>query len=89
MSNVFKFSNGKTVTIDIKAISWNEWRGLLRGTLENEDAVIAKMCGIEVEKLLQFYELPQPEIRLFLRAVIDSGQRPLDDPNSASESTTE
>ncbi len=87
MSNVFKFEDGTKVTIDLKRISWNEWRGLIRGTLEDEDATIAKVLG--VKDIAKVYDHPQPEVRALFKTIIDSGRSPLDDPNSASESTTE
>ena len=90
MNNVFEFSDGTKVTIDHKRISWTEWRGLVRGTLgDKEDEIIAKLCGISDEELLVLYDLPQPEIRKFFTELLESGRRPLADPNSASESTSE
>ena len=89
MSKEFTFSSGETVKIDLSKISWNEWRNLTRGTLEDEDAMIAKVCGVSKDKLLKLYDNPQPEVRLFLRAVIEAGREPLADPNSASGSTSE
>lgn len=87
MSNEFKFTDGQKVTIDLNRISWNEWRGLIRGTLEDEDATIAKV--LDVKDLTKVYDHPQPEVRALFKAIIDAGRNPLDDPNSASESTTE
>ena len=83
----FTFEDGKKVNIDLSAISWNEWRGLLRGTLEDEDAVIAKALGLKT--LDDVYDHPQPEVRELFKAIIDAGREPITDPNSASGSTSE
>ena len=84
----FEFSSGKKVNIDLSRISWHEWRGLIRGTLDDEDAVIAKVCGVSDEELEQLFDNPQPEVRRLFKAIIDAGRDPLSDPNSASESTS-
>ena len=89
MSKEFKFDSGKTVQIDLSNISWNEWRMLTRGTMDDEDDVIARICGVDKKELLKLYDNPQPEVRRFLRAVIEAGREPLADPNSVSGSTSE
>jgi hypothetical protein len=89
MKNEFKFEDGKKVTIDISNINWNEWRGLIRGTLLDEDAVIAKVLGVDDKELTKIFEHPQPEVRALFKSIIEAGRNPLDDPNSASESTSE
>jgi hypothetical protein len=91
MNNTFEFSNGKTVTFGYDAISYKEWRSWIRGELsaEEDDRMVAKVCGLKDKELDEIYSLPQPEVKRFLRKMLMYGQNPLADPNSASESISE
>lgn len=81
------------VKVDLNLISIKEYRRLFDDdvTLQEEDAIVSKACGMTVE---DFIELPQPVYR---RAVFDffrQAREPLaesdevDRPNSAGESTS-
>ncbi len=45
----FTTHNGREITVDVHAISHKEYRALINGDGGNDEAVIAKACGLPVE----------------------------------------
>ncbi len=74
--------------IDLNRITIREYRSLFdkEQKQEDEDAVIAKACGITVDELLG---LSQPEYRKCIKAFFDKAREPLTDPNSPSGSSSQ
>jgi hypothetical protein len=81
-------STGKVIVLDLSKITFGEWRKYMsgRGSPKEEDAFIEKITSIkakDVENLLR------DDYRRILMAIIKEGNKPLDDPNSQSESTSD
>ena len=66
--------------IDLNRITIRKYRSLFDKDQpqEQEDAVIAKACGLTVDELLG---LSQPEYRKLIHAFFDRAREPLQDPN--------
>ncbi len=66
--------------IDLNRITIREYRALFdkEQSQADEDAVIAKACGLTVDELLG---LSQPEYRRLIKAFFEKAREPLDDPN--------
>lgn len=86
--NTVTLSTGRVLKIDFYQITMREWRSLFNSetTLEQGDAIYAKLLGITVDELL---DLPQLDYRYTLISIIDTAQKPLDNPNSPSASTSD
>ena len=65
----FTLSNGDEITFDLYKINVREYRELLSQECpkDKEDSYFSKVCGVEVEKLL---DLPQPDYQGLLEAFI-------------------
>jgi hypothetical protein len=66
--------------IDLSRVTIREYRALFdKGQPQDEeDATIAKACGITVDELL---DLSQPEYRRLCKRFFDTAREPLADPN--------
>lgn len=73
-------SSGKEITIDLHKISVREWRDLVsdKGDQEQEDELTARICGLTVDEML---DLPQPDYRKLLVAIVKKAKEPLADPS--------
>lgn len=78
---------GRVITIDLHRISMREYRAMVDTSQPREqgDATLAKAAGLTVEELL---DLPQPDYRRLVGAVIKAAREPLADPNSVSASSS-
>lgn len=76
------------VDIDLSRITIREYRSLFDKDQkqEDEDAVLAKACGLTVDELLG---LSQPEYRRLVQEFFAKAREPLSDPNSPSGSTSQ
>lgn len=74
----FTLSNGDEVTFDMYQINVREYRELLSQECpkDKEDLYFSKVCGIEVDKLL---ELPQPDYQGLLEAFVKRISTPMVD----------
>jgi len=77
--------DGRELTIDLYRVTMAEWRSLFdpKQAQAEEDAIVARILGIEADALRS---LPFPDFRKAMKAVLDVGSGPLDDPNSQSAS---
>jgi hypothetical protein len=84
--NTVELHDGRVLEIDLHRITILEWRSIFDRDQAPmaEDEVIAKVVGM---KLKEYQALSQPDWRAVVKAVIDAGTGPLDDPNSQSAST--
>jgi hypothetical protein len=87
MADTVTLSNGRVLTIDLKQMTMREYRTLFDAKIapEQDDVIYAKALGITADELI---DLPQPDYRAACFAVIDAARKPLDNPNSASASTS-
>jgi hypothetical protein len=85
--NTVTLSNGRVLTIDLHRMTMREYRTLfdVKVASENDDVVYSKVLGITADELA---DLPQPDWRAACLAVIDAARKPLENPNSASASTS-
>ena len=83
-----ELSTGKKVTVDVSTMTVIEWRGFFDATVDNDvsDTVLARLAGMTLEELGALFFL---DYRHVWQAVMDTANNPLDDPNSASESTSD
>ena len=72
--------DGREIEIDLYQISIGEWRALLRPEQPDEEeyATLAKISGMTEEEI---ENIPQPEYRSFIQAVIKKAANPVSDPN--------
>lgn len=73
-------SNGREIDIDLHKITVKEWRDLVsdKGDQEQEDELTARICGLTVDEMLN---LPQPDYRKLLQAIVKKAREPLADPS--------
>lgn len=73
-------SNGREIDIDLHKITVKEWRDLVsdKGDQEQEDELTARICGLTVDEMLN---LPQPDYRKLLQAIVRKAREPLADPS--------
>lgn len=71
--------------VDVSTLTRKEFRGIFdpRVSDKKTDEMLARLCG---EKLDYIEGLLNDDYRRILDAVIELANRPLDDPNSPSES---
>ena len=76
----FVLKDGREIEIDMMKISIGEWRALLRPDQADDEeyATLAKISGMTAEEI---ENIPQPEYRLFIQAVIKKAANPVSDPN--------
>ena len=71
----------------MRLITMREYRSLFdqSTTPDQDDRVYAKALGLTADELV---DLPQPDYRQACYAVLDVARKPLENPNSASVSTS-
>ena len=81
-------STGMKVTVNVSTLTVREWRGFfdVASSDESSDEVIARLTKLKVD---DFLDMVRDDYRLILKTIMDLSNRPLDDPNSASESTSD
>lgn len=69
-----------SIKIDLNVVTIREYRALFDKAQpqDEEDAIIAKACGITVDELL---DLSQPDYRRLVKRFFDAAREPLADPN--------
>ena len=83
---VVRLSDKEDVEVNVSTLTQKEYRGFFDGRVSDKesDRVISRLCNVKVdyvEKLLR------DDYRRLLDTIIELANRPLDDPNSPSEST--
>ena len=83
-----ELSTGKKVTVDVAKLTVMEWRGFFDAMHNDKDSdvVVARCANMKLETLTA---LLYQDYRLILKTIMDLSNRPLDDPNSVSESTSD
>lgn len=68
------------IEIDMSRITIREYRSLFdkSQSQDAEDAIIARVCGITVDELL---DLTQPDYRRLVKRFFEKAREPLADPN--------
>jgi hypothetical protein len=81
-------STGKVVTLDLSKITMGEWRSYFsgRGSALSDDKFIEKITGIQNKEQ---DAMLRDDYRRIVQAIVQEGNRPLDNPNSQSESTSD
>ena len=82
---VITLSDGREVNADVSTLTQKEFRGFFDPRVSDKasDKVIARLCN---EKLEYIEGLLRDDYRRVLDTIIQLANRPLDDPNSPSES---
>lgn len=73
-----KLSDGRELELDVSTMTVREWRGLWSGSDEENDKLIARLTGIEPDKLP---DMLRDDYRRIVNKVIELSNRPLDNPN--------
>lgn len=83
-----ELSTGKKVTVDVAGLTVMEWRGFFDATHDDkdDDVIVARCANMKPEALTA---LLYQDYRLILKTIMDLSNKPLDDPNSVSESTSD
>jgi len=83
----FTLSDGREINFNMNAMTLGEYEGLFdsKKTQQDDRAIIARVSGLEPE---EFKELGFLDYRRLLAAFFAKARAPLDDPNSASASTS-
>ncbi len=77
----FTLSDGTAITFDLRKMTRRQWKGIFDPgeSDEESDVTVARVCGIEIKKLL---ELDLIEYKTLLNALIARARQPLSDPNA-------
>ena len=87
-SKQIELSTGKKLTVDVSTLTVREWRDFWdpKAPDSSGDEVLARCAGIKSDAVL---DMTRDDYRLILKTIMDLSNRPLDDPNSVSESTSD
>lgn len=78
-------SGGRKVTVDVSTLTQREFKGFFDPRVSDDvsDKIIARLTGLNPDDLL---DMLRDDYRRILESIIQLANRPLDDPNSPSES---
>jgi hypothetical protein len=72
--------NGREIAFDLSAMTLREYRGLFdpKQPQSQEDEIAARVSGLTVDEYL---DLPQPDWRRLMTALLKKAREPLSDPS--------
>lgn len=73
-----KLSSGKELAIDLYKMTIAEWRQAFGASDEENDALIARCCGVTVDEV---QGLPYPDYQLLVKSFLEAARNPLQDPS--------
>lgn len=87
-TKVITLSDGKEIEVNISTLTQREYRSLFRLDTDDEqdEKVLARLCNVKTEYIAS---LLRDDFRRVIDAVVFLANRPLDDPNSRSGSTSQ
>lgn len=87
-TKVIRLSDGKEIEVNIATLTQREYRSFFRPDTDdaNDERVMARLCNVKTEYIAS---LLRDDFRRVMDAIVDLANRPLDDPNSPSGSTSQ